>query len=162
MESRIIRKKRKFRNLVAVQNDVCGHFGVQNMNFEYNAELFRDWFFVNMALILQVFFLCCFDQFGSDFAWRNRRTYFFFSFLCRSPKGSSGSFSSQISGRYDVFEMRLLSRFLTQNACWNLNQGMLIQNLKRWKESAWAPSPPTEEEGGAASSDWIHWRHRIR
>ena len=34
MESRIIRKKRRFRNLVAVQNDVCGHFGVQNMNFE--------------------------------------------------------------------------------------------------------------------------------
>ena len=28
---------------------------------------------------------------------------------------------------------------------------MAFRPLKRWKESAWAPSPPTEEEGGAAS-----------
>ena len=29
---------------------------------------------------------------------------------------------------------------------------MAFRALKRWKESAWAPSPPTEEEGGAAKS----------
>ena len=36
----------------------------------------------------------------------------------------------------------------------NLRCSASFCSEKRWKESAWAPSPPTVEEGGAASNIW--------